>query len=153
VCGPTNDSGVYVYLFAVDRPTHVRVGALGDQRLEAGLYAYVGSARRGLTARLARHARVDKPRRWHVDYLAEVARPVAAIGWTWKPGRECRLARTLRAGSFGRLAVPRFGASDCGCPGHLLALPGGEPARLPEVVLTLVRWRPRMLRTFPRGEA
>jgi sugar fermentation stimulation protein A len=113
---------VYVFVFDVPQPASVVVGALGRAQLAPGRYGYVGSARRGLAARLARHARKRKPRRWHIDYLARLAVPVGALTWPWREGRECRLAEALTATGAGRLCVPRFGASDCRCPGHLFAL-------------------------------
>ena len=47
----------------------LQVGALGEVSLEPGWYLYVGSARRHLEARLRRHLRPEKRRRWHIDYL------------------------------------------------------------------------------------
>jgi Uri superfamily endonuclease len=104
----------------------VRVGALGEQRIVAGRYGYVGSARRGLSARLRRHFRRDKPQRWHLDYLRPVAEPLGALTWPWRAGLECRLAAAVTQAGLGRLVLPRFGASDCSCPGHLLLLAHAE---------------------------
>ncbi len=119
-------SGIYLLLLDVPSSVAVRVGALGEVRLVAGRYGYVGSARRGLGARLARHRRREKPLRWHLDYLRSVAEPVGALIWRWRRGRECRLARAVRRTGLGEIAAPRFGASDCGCAGHLLVLTGVE---------------------------
>jgi sugar fermentation stimulation protein A len=111
--------GVYAAVWRLERARAVRVGRLGRFRLEPGFYVYVGSAQRGLAARLARHARRTKPLRWHADYLARHATWVGA--WTWPLGKdaECRLARALAALDGLDPAVPRFGASDCRCPTHL----------------------------------
>jgi hypothetical protein len=44
----------------------LRVGALGVLSFEPGYYCYVGSARRGLKARLQRHLRRSrKKKHWH----------------------------------------------------------------------------------------
>ena len=51
------DSGVYRLWIELASPVDVRAGRLGIFRLPAGTYVYVGSARRGLSARLARHRR------------------------------------------------------------------------------------------------
>ena len=60
---------LYVVATHVPRRTTVTVGALGPVEFARGWYAYVGSARRGRDARVARHFRVDKPLRWHADHL------------------------------------------------------------------------------------
>ena len=100
----------------LDRARELEVGRLGRFRLRPGPYFYVGSAMGGLDGRLARHAR-GGPHRWHVDYLLAVARLAGA--WTVVSGDrlECRIAGAL--GQVLELPVPRFGASDCRCPGHL----------------------------------
>jgi len=130
VTGAPESSGVYLFVFDLRRECVARVGALGLGRLAAGRYGYVGSARRGLAARLARHARRRKPLRWHIDALARCSDPAGALAWPWREGRECRLAEALTATGMGRSAIPRFGASDCGCGGHLFALSEGDLDRL-----------------------
>jgi len=49
----------------------VRVSSLGTLIFDPGLYLYVGSARGpgGLRARVGRHLRRDKSKKWHIDYL------------------------------------------------------------------------------------
>jgi len=84
---------------------------------EPGVYFYVGSAQRNLSARLERHARRAKPLRWHIDYLSTKAHMVGTMIVPGPRERECELAREL--GHIYELAVPGFGASDCGCGGHL----------------------------------
>jgi Uri superfamily endonuclease len=79
---------------------------------------------------LARHARRRKPLRWHIDSLARCADPAGAIAWPWREGRECLLAQALGATATGRCAVPRFGASDCRCGGHLFELADDDLDRL-----------------------
>jgi len=53
------------------RRARLHVGSLGTLTFQPGLYLYVGSARGpgGLRARVNRHVRRDKSRRWHIDYL------------------------------------------------------------------------------------
>jgi sugar fermentation stimulation protein A len=116
-----SDSGVYIVVFRLLRRRCIRVGRLGQFLFEPGFYFYVGSAQRNLFSRLARHARRRKRLHWHIDYLSCRA---TMIGATIVPGprrRECELAKEL-SGRFD-LAVPRFGASDCRCPGHLFYSP------------------------------
>ena len=128
--GELRDSGVYIDLFELPQTTLVKVGALGEAHLERGLYAYVGSAKVALQKRLQRHRRKRKPKRWHIDYLARFARPVTALTWEWREGRECKLAEALMHRGLGERVVKGFGASDCGCGGHLVRLKvGAEEVR------------------------
>ncbi|HOU14469.1 MAG TPA: GIY-YIG nuclease family protein [Anaerolineae bacterium] len=97
------------------------IGALGVWTLPAGLYLYVGSAwgAGGLAARVNRHLRGGAVRRWHIDYVRVWAQPVAV----WLAPHEhceCVWARHLVDAQDACVIVPRFGASDCRCPAHLL---------------------------------
>jgi Uri superfamily endonuclease len=124
--GSARGARLYVVATRVPRRERIAVGALGDVDLRRGWYAYIGSAQRGRDARVARHRQTGKPLRWHADYLFD--RHPATLAWTLDvPGEaddgaegpaECRLAALLA--TFGRVAGRRFGASDCGCPGHLV---------------------------------
>jgi Uri superfamily endonuclease len=135
---PPEINSLYVVAAWVPRRETIVVGALGPVTFARGWHAYVGSARRGRDARVARHMRADKPLRWHADYL--FTRHPAARAWLLDtPLSECELAGRLRAaGAPGRGGAPgrptaadgvpvaaaaRFGASDCDCPGHLLHAP------------------------------
>ena len=118
---------LYVVACWVPRRTTITVGALGPLRFERGWYAYVGSAARARGARVARHMRAAKPLRWHADYL--FAQHPATLAWLVDTDlSECDVAALLSATaavsdrpSAGR-PFTRFGASDCGCAGHLLRL-------------------------------
>jgi len=138
-------------LLEVPRPATVRVGAWGELRLPSGHHAYVGSARRGLAARLARHCRRAKRLRWHIDYLRLVADPVGAVVWPWRRGRECRLARALLTEGLGQIAASRFGASDCRCPAHLLVVPNAELGTLARELSAALGEQPTQLLTFSAG--
>ncbi len=98
---------------------------------ERGWYAYVGSARRGRDARVARHFRREKPLRWHADYLFTAVPP--RLAWLVDgPLTECELAGALAAQPGASRPVRRFGAGDCRCPGHLIRLaarPGASELR------------------------
>lgn len=115
------DRGVYIAMFHLASGRAISVGSLGKSLFPAGLYLYVGSAQRNLTHRLARHARRNKPLRWHIDYMARHARMVGAVVIRGPKELECRLAARL-AKQY-RCLAPRFGASDCQCPGHLFHVP------------------------------
>ena len=109
--------------------TDVVVGRLGRFHVQAGTYVYVGSARRNLAARLARHRRARKMLRWHIDYL--LALPQAVIRAVevrpWRAGAECRWAHQSRR-EGGRVVIARFGAGDCRkrCGAHLFRMPTGR---------------------------
>ncbi|MBN2138564.1 MAG: GIY-YIG nuclease family protein [Sedimentisphaerales bacterium] len=105
------DSGVYIAVLYVAEDQVIRVGRLGQFRFRRGVYFYVGSAQRNLSARLERHNRKKKALRWHIDYLSVKAEMLGAI--TIEGGREleCQLAKKLS--KMFELAVPGFGASDC----------------------------------------
>ncbi len=124
-------AGSYVLIMRLPEPVAIDVGQLGRFPFDRGWYAYAGSARGpgGLAARLDRHRRTEKPLHWHVDYLRAYASPVAVWYTVGEQRRECRWARGLLELPGARLPVPRFGASDCGCPTHLLGYP--NPPKLP----------------------
>jgi Uri superfamily endonuclease len=113
----------YVLVVRLRRPFAGLVGKLGRCRLEPGHYLYVGSARRGMARRVARHVRRQKVRRWHIDYLTS-ARAATVLGVVLSADQsECMLRKYLQ--ERGCLPVlPGFGASDCssGCESHLLRL-------------------------------
>lgn len=100
----------------------VRFGALGEHRLDAGRYAYVGSAfGPGGFARVDRHRRTASgetdTRHWHVDYLlSEPGATIADVVRTDDVDVECGVA-TVLAGDLEALAG--VGCSDCGCDAHL----------------------------------
>lgn len=118
--------GVYVVQVVLDAPLDIAVGSLGRLVFPRGSYLYVGSAQSNLPARVARHARPEKPLRWHIDHLTTSGR--VPLAWAWeKPAEyECRIA-----GCLGQRfpVVAGFGASDCACPGHLFRAAAGPALR------------------------
>ena len=116
----------------VPRKTVLTVGALGDVEFARGWHAYVGSAQVARDARVARHLRADKPLRWHADYLFAVY-PATRRWLLDTPLDECAVVERLIQRAGAARAVPGFGASDCGCGGHLLRLPAA-PSRLAGLV-------------------
>jgi Uri superfamily endonuclease len=84
-----------------------------------GLYMYVGSAKRGLDHRLARHLRKVKPLRWHVDYLT-TRDDITVRAVFLSPLGECETFR--RVAALGAPFGQRLGSSDCRCPSHFVAL-------------------------------
>ena len=115
------ECGVYLALFRLPRTRAITVGRRGRFTFRAGIYIYVGSAQTNLQARLARHARRRKCRRWQMDYLSVRAEFLGALMIDGPKSLECRLAQML-ARYFPR-PVAGFGASDCRCEGHLFMFP------------------------------
>jgi sugar fermentation stimulation protein A len=115
------ERGVYIAAFRLLRRRRIQIGRLGQFQFEPGFYFYVGSAQKNLSARLDRHARRRKPLRWHIDYLSCRATMIGAVIMPGPRRRECELAEEFSA-RF-EPAIPRFGASDCRCPGHLFYSP------------------------------
>jgi len=108
---------VYIAVFDLPMDRYISVGKLGRFLFREGFYFYVGSAQRNLSARLERHNKKTKPLRWHIDYLSTKAEMLGAMTMSGPRHRECELAKEL-AGIY-EIPVPRFGASDCRCGGHL----------------------------------
>ncbi|MCG1002736.1 MULTISPECIES: DUF123 domain-containing protein [Halobacterium] len=114
--------GTYTLLVELAAPATVAFGAKGEYDLDAGWYAYTGSAfGAGGLGRVERHRRLARgesdTRHWHVDYLlGHPAASVDAVYVTEHEDVECETARALNdAGG----AVAGLGASDCGCVAHL----------------------------------
>ena len=120
-----NRPGTYALVLKNDSVQIVTAGQLGPLELRPGWYVYVGSARGpgGLAARVGRHIRPEKKRRWHIDYV----RPHAELREVWftygTENRECQWAQTFATMPKAELPSTRFGASDCRCAAHLIWLP------------------------------
>ncbi|MDP6225966.1 MAG: GIY-YIG nuclease family protein [Anaerolineales bacterium] len=131
-----DSSGTYALLLALPQSVQLRIGALGECRFDTGWYVYLGSALGpgGLAARVGRHIGAQGRRHWHIDHLTRVA-DVVRVGWLMDgQRRECSWAQAVGGWPGARLALARFGASDCRCNAHLWAfyeqpdlarLPGG----------------------------
>ena len=121
VAGLDPAPGAYILFLRIDTPALLpeRFGGA----LPPGTYAYCGSARGpgGLKARLSRHLRRDKTKRWHIDWLTSLATEIAALAIPG--GDECALRAALARLPGASHPVPGFGSSDCqNCPSHLLRL-------------------------------
>ncbi len=118
--------GAYALILELRTEATVTVGRLGTFVFPAGRYAYVGSAMSGLDARVARHLRAEKRRRWHVDYLLAAAEVVEVIEFESDVRQECGLSRAVSRLPGASVPVTGFGSSDCRCRSHLYRL-GVEP--------------------------
>ncbi len=114
-----DDSGLYMLLLRVRRAEKIVIHRHA-YRLPAGWYVYVGSAQRGLRARIARHLRAHKRMHWHIDYLRKIAEIEAVRTLAGAPQEEeARLARAwCEAAEL--MPIPKFGASDSAAPSHLV---------------------------------
>jgi sugar fermentation stimulation protein A len=127
---PPVDSGLYLLTLRVDSTARVEVGALGTLDFASGYYVYCGSARRGLSARLRRHAAPRKKKRWHIDYLTcrrEVTVEAVRV-FPVDELTECQLNERI-SGLPNATRIRGFGCSDCTCGSHLTYL-GAEPPDL-----------------------
>ncbi|ELZ77645.1 DUF123 domain-containing protein [Haloferax sp. Atlit-6N] len=121
--GSRSPVGTYALVFDAPAAT-IDVGALGEHRVSAGAYVYVGSAfGTGGLRRVLRHRRVaagdHDARHWHVDYLGgHPAVGLARVVCVTDRDVECAVATEL-ASSLGATAVDGFGSSDCSCDAHL----------------------------------
>ena len=112
------ECGTYVLVLQLTHHRTMRVGSLGRIRFARGYYTYVGSARRGMRSRVARHLVREKKKRWHIDWLTTQPGVVPiAVASTMMTGLECRIAAVLSSRADTR--VDGFGCSDCGCESHL----------------------------------
>jgi Uri superfamily endonuclease len=112
--------GVYVLVISVDKDISVNVGALGVVNFEKGLYAYVGSAQKGLEKRIRRHLRRAKRKFWHIDYLLDDDVEVLKVLYeNAGKSEECKVANKI--GERG-VSTKGFGSSDCKCQSHLFKL-------------------------------
>ncbi len=112
--------GAYVLLMRLDEDTTIATGALGELHFRAGEYCYVGSANGpgGIEARVGRHLRKEKKKRWHIDYFLDFALISDVI--VLENGSEINAARTLSGECPG---IPHFGASDSPMNSHLFLCP------------------------------
>jgi Uri superfamily endonuclease len=121
--------GAYLLFIKIKRPLRLEVGALGRAFLPAGRYVYVGSACRGIEARIARHRRLAegevKKIHWHIDHLLANRHTQWAGEEALEDGVECAISRHIASQKGVTAPVPGFGASDCrsGCKAHLYLLP------------------------------
>lgn len=134
--------GLYVLWLYMPETRAIRVGSLGEYLFGRGMYAYIGSGARRLAGRLRRHWAGGRSLRWHVDWLRAAARPVGIdivpnlppdsagsglpapqdIEHSPRILSECELADSLSMVPGAIRFIPRFGASDCACAGHLFSI-------------------------------
>lgn len=123
--------GVYIIWLSLLAEHTISVGKLGAFVFPQGTYAYCGSAQRNLSSRIARHKRVGKPRRWHIDYLREFClHRGESVFYNIPKDGECVLVKRILQGTNGYTPVPGFGSSDCTCVSHLVYVRSDYPCQI-----------------------
>jgi Uri superfamily endonuclease len=112
--------GSYLLVIRTERRLTLAIGRLGKRTFPCGWHVYAGSARRGLSTRLRHHLDAGRPVHWHVDVLRQAGQIAAVWAVAGAEPDECALARAVAALPGAQLC-PRFGSSDCRCPGHLVS--------------------------------
>jgi Uri superfamily endonuclease len=127
--------GAYVLILELRGPARLRVGALGSHELNPGTYLYVGSARSGIEARVARHGRLAETKagnaHWHIDSLLLHPQCRLAGVRVLAGAAECPVSLAIARGRGVVAPVRGFGATDCraGCRAHLYRVPGSSARR------------------------
>jgi Uri superfamily endonuclease len=116
-----NEPGIYTLILSLPQAEQIKVGSLGIIDFAGGFYSYTGSARGpGGLKRVDRHILVlegiKTTRRWHIDYLLPHTGLVEVFITKTSLDLECSIAKAM---GKRLMAVPRFGCTDCHCPGHL----------------------------------
>lgn len=112
--------GTYALVLHSESNDEIQVGRWGRLQMCPGYYIYIGSAfgPGGVAARVGRHLRRDKTKRWHIDYLRAYSTP-SCVWCSYAPDRiEHSWAQALAARSD-KEGIAGFGCSDCSCPTHL----------------------------------
>ena len=118
ILGALPQSGTYAITISRSEAYRATVGSLGDVTFKPGFYLYVGSARKNLRQRVARHLAQSKKIRWHVDYLTTNPKNAVTGVDAWRHRSECEVANALKRSSDGW--TDGFGSSDCRCGSHLV---------------------------------
>jgi sugar fermentation stimulation protein A len=115
-----HDSGSYIMIMELKQTERITVGSLGTLDFPPGFYLYIGTAKKNLTQRINRHLRKRKQYHWHIDYLRAKAENCTAVPIRSSEMLEHHLAQAVAV--IADWQVPDFGASDCHCATHLLAM-------------------------------
>ncbi|MGX1901198.1 GIY-YIG nuclease family protein [Thermolongibacillus altinsuensis] len=110
---------IYALFFDLHNSATIQIGKLGTFFFPKGHYIYVGSAKRNIRARIERHIKVEKKKRWHIDYLRPYGEITKIVTYSSEL-EECERAQQLMKEVNGKIIVNGFGSSDCGCPSHLI---------------------------------
>jgi Uri superfamily endonuclease len=127
------EKGAYLLYLQIKRPIKINAGKFKDIILPAGNYVYVGSARRGIAQRVARHKRLAESKKgklhWHIDSLLVHAHTQLAGEEALSERSECDVSKQLASMEGVIAPILGFGSSDCrsGCKAHLYRLDRRRP--------------------------
>lgn len=114
-----SNSGTYQLLLSLEQAGQMTVGRLGPVGFPKGYYIYTGRAKKGLSARIARHKKKEKKKHWHIDYLLKGAKIEDIMIYKDRWHEECSINNSCMEENGGEVIVPGFGSSDCNCKSHL----------------------------------
>lgn len=131
---PSPLPGTYLITLKNTASRRITIGRKGTFLFPPGYYCYVGSALGpgGVLSRVRRHCNISKRKHWHIDFLREVATPVAVWFTHATIRHEHHWADALSRLSKAQ-AVEGFGCTDCTCLAHLYCFP--NPPSLEEFAL------------------
>ena len=115
------EPGTYIIIIRIDNVRNLEVGRIGNHYIKKGYYFYVGSAfgPGGIRARISRHLKKDKTRRWHIDYLRDAGSISGTLIYYGAMKKECIWASNLALSRIISMPIKKFGSSDCACESHL----------------------------------
>lgn len=113
-------NGIYQLLIHLPKNASIIIGKKGRFRFPKGYHVYTGSALNGLEKRIERHLKKNKKRFWHIDYLLDFASIKEIFLFTNGKFDECALNLEMLEKPEAKIIMPKFGASDCSCPTHLI---------------------------------
>lgn len=117
---------LYAITYRLDEDVEgIVIGKLGQFDFQKGFYVYVGSAKRNIAARIERHLKIDKKKRWHIDYLRPYLHIHSVQSYPDREG-ECQLFERLKLDHNANMPVKGFGSSDCKCYSHLFYFEGKQ---------------------------
>jgi endonuclease-3 len=119
----SEDRGLYILVIRLERGQKIKIAQFPETYFKAGLYLYVGRAKRGLPSRIDRHLRKEKNLFWHIDYFLRKS-TIAEVWIKHDSLDECQTVGRIKDQMKNSVFPQKnFGASDCRCPSHLLYLP------------------------------
>ncbi len=116
--------GAYLLLIDLKKPLTLPQKKFCQKPLEPGFYLYAGSAYGpgGIKARVSRHIKKRKAKRWHIDYITTQATVTEAL--VIPQANECAFISQLLENPQIFVPLKGMGSSDCkSCPSHFLQAP------------------------------
>jgi Uri superfamily endonuclease len=118
------EPGTYALILECAVRAGLRIGLRLKMDTEPGYYIYVGSAfgPGGVRARVSRHFKREKAKRWHIDFLRESV-IFREVWYTHSPEHLEHVWARIFQDMAGVLPVEGFGCTDCKCRAHLFRIP------------------------------